>query len=438
MVPVGRRRLFAHIGLRKSGSTTIQSSLGRLAARLERCGIHVAVAGRVAWEPGAHHGLAAGDFGAGEVAWDRLETEASRCAAPRVVVSSELFAVGEAHASAERLARLGEVADTEIRLVAYVRPQWELAESIYCQRAKTGCAARPFDDGLDALLAEDDVFDYNRVFRPWRERFGERLSVFALDRIRGVPGLPAHFLGVLGCVDAGVLAAAARMRSENLRPGAKEVEVHRLVAAALRECDPAERRAAARQLRGALAGEIDDDLPFAGLSRDRVLEIERRFAASNARFARDYGIDAGGLTLRPPSEVECARSARSARAGPPAFTPAEKRRIARFVLAATGVALPADGCRWPAPQFLRVRAPARSRSRFRSLMLVALRLCRGRRDLGGAGDGAVAREWLRWELEWLWRESWRRGLRMARALTGAMRTRGPVADSGPDVGLGSR
>ena len=49
-----------------------------------------------------------------------------------------------------------------------------------------------------------------------------------------------------------------------------------------------------REVRRHLPKLIDGDAPFAGLTETQVQEIAARFAAANARFAIDYGIDANG------------------------------------------------------------------------------------------------------------------------------------------------
>ena len=137
--------------------------------------------------------------------------------------------------------------------------------------------------------------NYGRVFAPWRAAFGERVAVTPFERSRLPLGLPGHFLGLLG---AGDLAARAVDVPTNVRTAAKEFEVRRLTALALRRGrnDPCR---VVGVLRG-LSALLVPDAPFAGLSGDRARGLMDRFAAVNAAFARDYGIGAHDALFRDP------------------------------------------------------------------------------------------------------------------------------------------
>ena len=329
-----KRRLTVHVGTAKAGSTSIQNLLAARWPLLARAGVHVPLAAGGGGPPGAHHGLAReliDPLGAAGH-WAGLEREIRRSAAARFAISCEAF-TGPAHraACAARLQALAERGALEIDIVGYVRPQWQWLESGYAQQVRTGGSDETFEQFVAVMLAAGPRtrLDYNAVFAPFREAFGDRVRVFALERSCLPAGVAGHFLGVLG-VDAGAAFGLARA---NARLGAKAVEVRRRVAG-LADA-PAVR--AARKLLW-LPALIDDDAPFAGFDRDRIERIQGGFASANGRFARDYGIEPDGVLFRDAADVPDRRRnvARWA-----AFDAAERRRVRRYVLDRIGVDLDA-------------------------------------------------------------------------------------------------
>ena len=365
--------------------------LGRHAARLERSGVHVAVSGRATWEPGKHHRLAPDRLSGGQAEWTRLADELAGCSARRVVLSSESFAArANAPACAAAVARLAADTDTAVTVVAYVRPQSELVESVYCQRVKTGVPMRTFHDELDDLLGERETFDYGALLGPWRDAFGSDLAVFPVAQARRAGGLLAHFLRLLGGADADLLAVAARVPRQNVRLGAKELEVRRLVGLALRHEPEPVRRATMSRLHGRLTRAFEADAPFAPLSGEQRAAIGQRFAAANARFAQDFELRGAA-----PLIADAAAPRPTCHPGWRDFTEEERRRAACVVSARTGVALPGvmppSG---PPPQRPRLVTAPRALRRVPTIGRHAARV------LGGAArllPGGPLRQWLRWE-----------------------------------------
>ena len=329
-----KRRLTVHVGTAKAGSTSIQNLLAARWRLLARAGVHVPLAAGGWGPPGAHHGLsrelvdpcgAAGN-------WARLGQEIRCSASPRFVISCEAF-TGPEHRTpcVARLLGLAEREDLEIDVVGYVRPQWQWLESGYAQLARTGETAAPFERYVARMLTAGTRtrLDYNAVFAPFRSAFGDRVRVFALERSRLPRGLLAHFLGALG-VDADVRLGRS-LSWGNARPGAKDVEVRRRV------CVLAGARLPrfARKLLW-LPALIDDDAPFAGFDADQIDRFQSRFAGSNARFARDYGIDADGVLFR---DTAAAPGRRRNVARWEEFDTLERGRVRRYLMDRTGVDL---------------------------------------------------------------------------------------------------
>ncbi len=333
----GGRRLVLHVGTRKTGSTSIQYMLGAMAPWLARRGIRVASSGRLRRGAGNHGNLAYERprdpaYRPALGGWADLRAEILGSAASVFVVSSELLtADGRARGGAGAAAALAEATGLEVDIVGYVRPQWQRVESGWTQQAKYGMR-ETLDEFVEAALdGTGVVLDYNAVFAPWREAFGDRVRVFPLEPSRLGRGLLAHFLGVLGVSDVDP-RLLARLPRANVRPGAKELEARRLAAAAMRGLDAAERR---RRLYGLsmMSALFDDDTPFAGLGADRARAVMARYEAANARFAREYGIDADGVLFRDPVFDGCG----GAMACWDDFGEGERRRVRRYVLDAAGV-----------------------------------------------------------------------------------------------------
>ena len=439
-----KRTLVVHIGNPKAGSTSIQRMLHRLSFALEHAGVYVPVAGR---DLGKHRDLTlypgAFSYHRTVEGWEDLLYEVQRRGAAHCVVSNESlsqwFALGAERAG--RMAAMIRDAACNVEVVGYVRPQYQYLQSRYCQAVKSGRVSSPFETYLaDALNCP--AFNYERVFRPWREAFGERLAVYPLEATRMSGGLLAHFLGLLGAHD--IAPAAAALPRMNERLGAKHVEVLRLTRLALDDRS-LDRKTASKRLAPVRAGVpalLDGDAPFTGLSPGKVRAVTEHFAASNARFAREYGIDAGGVLFREP---EADTGARPNLVEWRDFGAAERRRVRDFVQEAVGVELPpvaavagtaragrrsggagsrgaGDRAAPPGGVASRLRQPlhaaaGRTRQRFRwrarRLVSHARKVMGMARCMRGPRDLPAFLRWLWWSVEWWLRRTLRA---MARAL----------------------
>ena len=341
----GRRTLVVHIGLPKTGSTSIQRMLCVLAGPLREHGIHVPSAGQNA--NGAHWNLVHEYMGNREYqahrgGWAELSRELrDSVTAHRFVISAESFSMQRAVDEAiPRIASLAQEADLDVEIAGYVRPQHRLLESGYSESCK-GFEMRPFEAFLEARL-DHWRYDYNKCFRPWRDAFGDRLVLHPLDSTRMPAGLLPHFLAVLGVPELSARLALPRL---NRRLGAKQLEVARLVAVALHE-EMLNRETAARLLGSvlrAVSTRLIDDAPFVGLDPEQRRAVAERFAESNARLARDYGIDADGVLFRSPAVVEGERGNRAAWED---FTDHERTTVTRIVRNLAGVDLQRATRRW--------------------------------------------------------------------------------------------
>ncbi|MCY4056676.1 MAG: hypothetical protein OXG44_01610 [Gammaproteobacteria bacterium] len=335
------KRLIVHIGPRKTGSTSIQRMLVSLAPALRAEGVHVHLPGVVPSRHRAHLGLAGEAARATSPEWTRLAGEVRAAGRDRIVVSEEDFASPRHRdLAALRLAELAAREGLDVRIIAYVRPQWQILEAEYSQRACSHRVAEPFPAFVDDMLraGEDTILDYNRVFAPYRERFGARVRVFPLERAALPDGLARHFLAEVGA-SADLLDRAGGAR-HNVRRGAKEVEVRRMLRARLPRCLPLP-----RTLLPELRTVIGDDAPFAGCDARQIRALNARFAAANTRLATDYAVHADGVLFQDP-EAGLSKGPRPNVTCWERFEPDVRLRVRCYVLRELGLDL--DGGLWSA------------------------------------------------------------------------------------------
>ena len=234
--------------------------------------------------------------------WRYVLDELVRCRAERFVLSSERCIEPEHRRGViRRLGWLQSEADIEVEVIGFVRSQWQWAESYWCMRVSCGLELRRFEECQPGWFADMQAdyyeLDYNRLFAPWCEGFG-MVTVRALEASQMPQVLLANFLSLIGVHDERLFQATTKLRLQNARLGAKNLEIRRLVALALaREGVEMKRRASA--VYGLdLSGVLQEDWPFAGWTRDQALAINDDTAEPNVRFARDYGIDDSGTIFR--------------------------------------------------------------------------------------------------------------------------------------------
>ena len=114
------------------------------------------------------------------------------------------------------------------------------------------------------------------------------------------------------------------------------------------------------------------DAPFAPMTAEEIGEVTERFAASNARFAREYGIDDDGVLFR---EATLDRHRRPNVVSWNDLGPGERRRARLLALAMLGVDIAPGGRtanRWyrgVGPMLTwSVRIGSRTRRGFRTLL----------------------------------------------------------------------
>ncbi len=173
-----------HIGLKKSGSASIQTFLAANYDALRAMSIDYTTIGR--GKRKAHHNLAHdamtnAKFDASQGTLTELARAASDRAVSRVMVSSEMFEGCEPVAVSAVRSRL-EAAGREYRIVLIIRDLLDLMPSSYAQKIRYGLNLFDFDEFFEERMKEARV-DYFETASRWGDVFGwDALRIRPLDR----------------------------------------------------------------------------------------------------------------------------------------------------------------------------------------------------------------------------------------------------------------
>jgi len=272
-------RVYFHIGIGKTGTTSLQRALDENFDRLLSRNVLYPRAGRQG--QAAHHWLAilntARPGPDQRALFDALDAELADTPATAAILSSEAFCYCRA-SYIEWLAQRFSAHD--VRIVFYVRRQSELVASSFVEKVRM--RAWPPTDFAGYYAFERDIgaWRYTRLIRPWEKHFGRgALMVRVYDRSLMREGDSVgdflHLLGLAGLVDSSPRSNAAI--ADQLLPlvGAYD-EIVGKDGAARRDFLDALARASAD-----LAAEPIVDAEFA-----RRIDDDHR--ADNEEFARRY------------------------------------------------------------------------------------------------------------------------------------------------------
>jgi hypothetical protein len=225
--------LVLHIGLPRTGSTSLQYFLSKNDRLLARYGVVYARAGRT-HSPNAHHALAhalqEAGLGTGvPEAWSQVLAEARAGGVRLAAVSSEVFGTRWRTPQIQRLRQFAE--DVDLRAFVYIRDFAALVSSAYAETCKRADTIDDFDRFFAAYEERGRFALFDRL-RPWGEVLGwDRLRIRSLDGVSLAAGdLYRDGLDALGIpTDAASDARPETMLSRNVTPGWKTIEIVRAI-----------------------------------------------------------------------------------------------------------------------------------------------------------------------------------------------------------------
>lgn len=278
--------VYLHIGLHKTGTSSIQSFLNTNREVFEQGGVAIPTAG---WLEGAHHNIPLEILGKpkfapanGGLAQALPQIDAS----PNALLSSEEFEFLDLKGVKRLKQMLGE---RPARVVVYLRRQDALIASTYAQQIKMGARLGSFSDYVTHSLYHPR-FDLFMILMRWSKVFGEgSLQAGVICEETSGEKLFDDFLAKIDHPD---LPVAKPDKLFNPSPSWAEVELLRRLAILLK---PKGRRFATEELQRmkALARKrvrtdgLDLDARLK-LGADDLARVRERFEAGNRRVAEDF------------------------------------------------------------------------------------------------------------------------------------------------------
>jgi hypothetical protein len=288
------RRAIVHVGLPRTGTTTVQRVLTRLRPELLRAGIlYPELTPRSAAEPHLSHqhlGEALdGRRPRRELAelLDSLAQKLTDSDADTVVLSYEhLCLVPPRRGIAGLLARFFERHGFTMEVLATIKPQAEFLNSTYTWRTQFLRDSRGFTAFAHAELGRQTL-DFAALFEPWRRACDGRMTVLPLRDPRSDEGLLARFFDAAGLGRVrGLITPDDLALAENASPGPIAVEVCRRLSmqGARRRLGPRSREAT-RWVEEDCRQRNLDAASFKGVDAALRQMIEARWHPANARLA---------------------------------------------------------------------------------------------------------------------------------------------------------
>jgi len=219
------KKIYLHIGLHKTGSTSLQSFLCQNKDSLLRNGyLHphqgLSAAKRchhnLAWQATSDH-----RFDQSLGSFQSLRNEIELSSADKVIISSEDFS--RAQLNEIKYIR-SELNSYNIKIVVYIKRQDLRVQSVYSQLVKNGFYFKSIDDFIDSAKSK---FDYYSLLQPWQNIFGiENIIVRPLEKAQ-IKDIFCDFISVIGmdnCKDFLPIE-----RNLNISPGKSLLETIRFI-----------------------------------------------------------------------------------------------------------------------------------------------------------------------------------------------------------------
>ncbi len=286
------RHCILHIGGHKTGSSAIQQIFMEFGEELERNGVLYPLRGTTTGtQRNLYYELTGSKhFDPEQPTWTWLEETIKASPCDVVVLSSEVFSLLPRYSRIpKKIARFFRKLDFSVQVVAYVRPQHELVNSMYAQRLRLLNSDLRFAKWVPRELSHR-IYDYHTLLAPWDRSGNFFLTVLPYNQTVKDQGAVINLVDACGLRER--LAAtivAHRKDRRNLTPGPKTVEAYRRLAMG---GGRRKYRKHLRELRNFVSAEGLkrgwNDEPFQGVSERMRRRIAHRFAKENEALATLY------------------------------------------------------------------------------------------------------------------------------------------------------
>jgi hypothetical protein len=289
------RRAILHIGMPRTGTTSLQRVLTSLRPQLAQAGVlYPALDPRSASEPHLNHQCLGEALDGRRSASERtellgqLDAHLAKTPAETAILSYEGLCLiscrrGVPQLLAALFARRGFV----LEILATIKPQAEMLNSGYTWRAQFLREHRSFHRYVRAEIATR-TGDYDQLLAPWRIACDGRLRVVPVREPRSDAPLLARVLAETGLAHLAPLFSTATLTTrENRSPGPVTIEVaRRLHLGGAHLSLGSTRREATRFVEARALAKGFDGTAFKGLDPILRDHIDARWARRNDRFAQ--------------------------------------------------------------------------------------------------------------------------------------------------------
>lgn len=277
-------RLVVHIGLHKTGTTSLQLMLAQNRELLRAHRVLYPEAAAV--EAGGHLNLvwqATGSWkyqpDAGGI--DELVAEARQHRPEVLLISAEsLSGYAKNPAPLAIVEHISQALGSKPEIVCTIRPQHIMLDSLYAQNASTGYTTQRFEHYSIEVLNRGTL-DFETLLGRWFDRFGH-VTLIPVDCSTS---LETRFLAATGLDHLPPLSSVG---TANRRPSARVVEYCRVATEILNRMKvrPLRRRAILAGIRADVEAKYPTDRPFSGLTPEFVRLLREHFRPSNLRFRK--------------------------------------------------------------------------------------------------------------------------------------------------------
>ncbi|MGK7936150.1 MAG: hypothetical protein AB4206_10195 [Xenococcaceae cyanobacterium] len=277
------KKLFLHIGLHKTGSTTLQTFLLQNKKVLSDFGYLYPKIGIPPTLMG-HHNLAwllnndkRADSNFGN--WQQLHEEIKDSNFNKIIISSEDFESANRRFIHDLKSNLESY---EVKVIVYIRRQDRQIESQYTQHTKDGIFS---GDLLSFCEKMRNNSDFYRLLESWKQEFGnDNLIVRPLEKEQ-IPNICHDFLRHININEIDYFT---NVKNQNTKPGRKTIEILKLVNR-IYENKPQERKKAyLRKIVNFTAKYWSDQRNYRLLSYSDASKIMKWYEQSNQAIAREY------------------------------------------------------------------------------------------------------------------------------------------------------
>jgi len=287
--------VYIHIGVHKTGSTSLQQLLHLNEDRLAERGLIIPRAGRgkakganqhnLAWQLGGQKRFRPDGGGLAEVADEIRE-------AANVILSAEGFE----YADEDRITELRDAIEGhDVRVIAYLRRQDGLISSHYWQAVQTGRRVPDISEYVKETIASDGL-DFEVLLGKWGRVFGEgnlRIGVISKE-IEG----PLLYRDFLRKMDAGDLQDLQLPNADrNASPSWPAIEIIRRLTIRHGKRDKVAHKRLLKQVQRRVASEEDLASLRLRIGGQDYAAVAARFAPGNAVVARHIPSPAQRLAL---------------------------------------------------------------------------------------------------------------------------------------------